>query len=154
MKIKQMMKDKRGVSLSSFTEVAIFASLFVFMIVIISADMNHIYGTGHDLTFGLGGTANTTYNEMSGYQGTLQSGLENGQAEVNSQTGFSLGTMWGMILGGIQVVGNFITGQWIGPAVGMMQMGSAGNYLAGSLRILFLFGLGYILIKLIMKVKP
>jgi len=59
-----------------------------------------------------------------------------------------------MILGGFNVVTNFITGSWIEKAIGTFRIGEAGTKLALILRIIFFFALGFIIIRLIMKVKP
>jgi hypothetical protein len=148
----KLFKNNKGASLSTFTEVALFSVLIIGLLVIISTQMNAIYGANNDLSFGMSGMSNSTLNELKSYQGTLKTGAT-GDATTNALTGINLATVWGMILGGVNLVWNFVTGFWIEQGVGLMHLGEAGTILAVILRIAFVFSIGFIIIKLIMKVK-
>jgi hypothetical protein len=151
--MKYMIKNKKGASLSAWSEVALCSVLIIALLVILSIQMNGTYGKSHDLSFGMSGVSNSTLTDLKGYQGTLQTGAK-GDTLVSSITGVNLLTVWSMIKGGVEILFNFITGNWIEPLIGLLPFGEAGAILALILRIAFVFSIGFIIIKLIMKVRP
>ena len=138
-------------SLSSWTEVALFMILFMTCIGIVVVSLNSDYGRSENPTFGI--VTNSTLNEINQYQSTIEQGME-GEAETSSLTGVSLGTAWGMIKAGMSIAFNFVTGSWIENAVNLLNWGAAGTALALTLRLLFVLSIGFILLKLILKVRP
>jgi hypothetical protein len=138
-------------SLSSLTEAALGLILIMLCIGIIIGYMNINYSKTYDSSFGINVTGDL--DRFNDYQGTLQTGMK-GEAETNAVNGLSLATAWGIILGGVDAVIKFVTGQWISNAIGLMQLGTAGDYLALILRILLIFSIGFIMIKILFKIKP
>jgi len=144
--------NKKGASLSGFTEgaIGVLLILFIFGLVIIPS-MNYKYGKNFDGTLGI--TTNDTQKELENYQGTLQTGLE-GEASENALGGIWVLKSWGIIKAGITMVINFLTGGFIVNAISLLGFGQAGIYLGWAFRLLFIFALGFILIKILFKIKP
>lgn len=138
-------------SLSGFTEMGIGIMLILFCLGIAVYSLNSDYDTNLDGTFGINTSATET--EFNNYQGTLQESME-GEATTNSVFGVNVATSWGAVSAGLKMVMNFVTGGFIQDAVGLLNWGSAGTALGLSLRLLFIFALGFIFIKLLFKVNP
>lgn len=143
--------NKKGASLSGWSEAALGMILMLGALMIIVGFMNAKYNQNNDPTFGM--STNSTLDSFKDYQGTLQTGME-GEASTNSINGVSLVSSWGMIKTGLNIVFNFVTGGWINNAVGLLSLGEIGNNLALILRLLFILSIGFILIKILFKVKP
>ena len=141
--------NKKGASLSGWTEGAIVITLILIIIGIIVVDMNAKYNQNHDSTFGM----NTSLQNWVAYQSTFEEGMK-GEASTSAFTGISLGSTWAMIKFGLSTVFQFLTGGFISTAIGLLNWGSVGTALALALRLLFVTSVGYILLKLILKVKP
>lgn len=143
--------NKKAASLSGFSEAIIGVLLFLSCIVIVMVAMNHDYGQNYDPTFGI--TTNETANALNNYPGTLQAGME-GEASTNAIQGVNVVSSYGIIKEGLSIVFQFLTGGFIQNAVGLLNLGQAGTILGLSLRLLFILAVGFILIKIIFKVKP
>lgn len=138
-------------SLSGWTEAGIGVILFMLAIGIVIVSMNHDYGQNYDPTFGIDTT--NDYNNFTNYQGTLAASLQ-GETTQSDLGGLNLLTSWNIIKSGVSMVWSLLTGQWIVNAVNLIKLGAVGTFLAWGLRLLFIFSLGFILIKLLFKVKP
>lgn len=143
--------NKKGYSLSMWLEVGLGIILLMTCVTLIMAGMNSDYGQSYDSTFGI--VTNDTYDDLTGYQSTLQEGME-GEATTSSETGISLGTAWGMIRAGLNIAYNVATGFWIEQAIGLLGLGKAGTILGLILRIAFVLSIGLILIRMILKINP
>ena len=143
-------KNKKGYSLSGWTEVALFTTLFMLLIISLIAYMNVTYDQNYDGTFGLSDSIETTEGELSDYQETLQQNVRQGQA-TSSGDGISLTTTWSIITSGVGIMWTFLTGGFIEQIVGLMRLPSLVGRI---LRILYVLSIGFILIKLILKIKP
>ena len=142
--------NKKAYSLSGWTEVALATTLFVLLIISLVAYMNVTYDQNYDGTFGLSDSVSTTEGELSEYQDTLQQSVIEGQA-TSSGEGISLTTIWGVLTSGLNIMWTFLTGGFIEQVVGLMRL----PIIVGRiLRILFVLSIGFILIKLILKIKP
>jgi hypothetical protein len=148
--------DKRGLSLTSLTEavICILLILFILAFVVIGGDqgMNSLYNQTYNSTFGLT-QVTETQNSLNSYQEPLKNGLGS-DPTTNAVNGVNLVGSWGMIYSGIQIMLGFVTGGFIQNAIGLMQLGQAGFYLGWALRLLFIFGIAFIIIKILFKVKP
>lgn len=145
------MMNKKGASLSGWSEAAIFLTMFVILAGIVIINMNTTYDKDFDSTFGI--STNQTQHDLIDYQDTLKEGVEKGEQE-GSGLGLSLSTVWLMIKSGISITFTFLTGQWIPNLIGYLGMGNAGVVLATFLQILFVISVGFIAIKLFMRIKP
>jgi hypothetical protein len=145
-----LMNNKKGYSLQGWTEGAVFIILTVLCIGIVVVNMNVIYDKNYDSTFGI---SNASFQAFQDYQSTLEQGMQ-GEATTNAFTGINLGTTWGMIKQGLIIGFDFVTGGWIENVIALLNLGVAGGYLGLALRLLFVISLGYILLRLIVKVNP
>ena len=150
MKMNKM--NKRGASLSGWTEGAIGVMLLLLCVSIIVVGMNITYGRHEDPTFGM--SSNATRASFEAYQGQLQTGLS-GDSSTNALTGgINLLSSWGVAKSGFNLVSDFVTGVWVQNSVGLLQLGEAGIWLGWALRLVFVFSLIFILVRLIFKVNP
>jgi len=148
--MRNLIKDKRGFSLSGWTEVALLSTLFMLLIVIVIANFNVTYEQNHDGTFGLSNHLTTTEGDLSSYQDTLQQSVKQGQAS-STGLGLSLTTTWNIISSGATIMWNFLTGGFIEQIAGMMRL----PVIVGRiLRILFVLSIGFIILKLVLRIKP
>lgn len=143
--------NKKGASLSGWTEGAVGVMLILMCLGFIITSMNSQYSKNYDSGFGL--PTDDTKAQFDEYQGQLQTGL-NGEATTNSISGVSVVSSWGIIKGGISMMWNFLNGQWIRNSINLLQLGNAGTALGWALTLLYIFSIGFILIKLLFKVKP
>ena len=142
--------NKKGYSLSGWAEVAIFTTLFMFLIIGLIASMNVTYEKSYDGSLGLSASLLTTQGELTDYQDTLQQNVKQGQA-TSSGDGISLSTTWNIISSGLNIMWTFLTGGFIEQIVGLMKLPTiVGHFL----RILYVLSIGFILLKLILKIKP
>ena len=118
---------------------------------IIVAYGNISYNQNNDPTFMM--SSNASLEKFKAYQGTLEEGMK-GEASTSLISGISLSSSWNMVRYGLSVVFDFVTGGWIQNAVGLLGFGEAGIYLALILRLAFVFSIGFILLKILFKVKP
>jgi len=144
-------KNKRGASLFSWTEIGVGVILIVACLVIIVGSMNQSYNKNYDGSFGI--ATNGTLEDFKGYQGTLQTGMS-GEATTNAINGVNVASSWGVIKAGLNMAFNIVTGNWINNAIGLLHLGTAGDWLAMGLRLLFIFSIGFILIKILFKISP
>lgn len=139
-------------SLSTWAETGVFVILFLLVFGIIVVNMNVSYNQNNDPTLGMQGVSKS-FGNWSSYQATIQTGMQ-GEATTSAFTGISLGTAWDMLKGGLNIAFSFVTGGWIEWGVNLLQLGPAGTYLAGALRLLFVLSLGFILLRLVLKINP
>jgi hypothetical protein len=145
-----MINNKRGFSLTGWTEVALMVTLFALLFIALIANMNVDYNKNIDGTMGLTGLASTTQNNISDYQSTLQQSVASGQA-TSSGLGVSLTTTWSIISSGCSIMWSFLTGGWIEQLVGLAKLPTiVGTFL----RIIFVLSIGFIVLKLVLKLKP
>lgn len=149
--MKRKKWDKLGLSLSSLTEAVIGIILFLSVLAIIIVGMNVSYSKSYDATVGLG--TDDTRNAFNDYQGTLESGLAS-DSSTSAINGVSVVGSWGMVYAGLRMTLDFVTGSFIQNAIGLLRLGEAGVYLGWALRLLFIFGIAFIAIKILFKVKP
>lgn len=139
-------------SLTSWAETGVVVILFLLVFGIIIVNMNVLYTQDHDANLGMNGISKS-FGNWSNYQSTIKTGME-GEATTSAFTGVSLGTAWDMLKGGLNIAFSFVTGGWIEWGVNLLQLGEAGTYLALALRLLFVLSLGFILLRLILKINP
>lgn len=139
--------NKRAVSLSGWTEGILLVLLFVGIFAIVIAGLNSMYGQNNDI--GLG--TNTTQEAYQAYQDTLDSQIRGGEAEFTSNDGLTLKSSWAIIKSGTTIIWGFFTAGWIESIVDYMNLPTA---VAVTFRILFFLSLGYIILKILFKVKP
>ena len=141
------MKNKKGYSLSGWTEGILLSVLIVLILAGIITNMNGMYNQDHQI--GLG--TNTTKNAYVDYQDTLQSQIASGEAEFSADQGLTLKSSWGILKSGVNIIWNFITGGWIETIVFYMKLPAE---VALIFRILYFLSIGFIILWILFKVKP
>jgi hypothetical protein len=142
-----MIKNKKAYSLSAWTEGILLSVLFVAVFAGVIGEMNGLYHK--DYQVGLG--TNSTKDDFSSYQGTIQSQITSGEAEFSADQGLTLKSSWGILKTGVSIVWNFITGGWIEEVCSYMSLPTeVGLYL----RILYFLSVGFIVLWILFKVKP
>lgn len=139
-------------SLSGWSEVALLSVAFVLLLGTVTFELNRadLYNdTSRDGSFGL--TTDEIIGNFTDFQETIQTGVATGEASTNTQTGISLTSIWFIMKEGINITWGFINGTWLETLGGMAKLPSL---FIAIMRILFVLSIGFILIKLIMKVKP
>jgi hypothetical protein len=137
-------------SLSGWTEVALFTTLFITLIGLLVVGMNVKYGENFDATFGKPDRLSGVQQQLTDYQNTQQQAVSQGQAS-STGLGMSLTTTWNIIASGIGIMWNFLTGGFIEDIVGMIGFPTIVGTI---LRILFVLSMGFILLKLVLRIKP
>ena len=142
-----MIKNKKGYSMSGWTEGILLSILLVAVLGIVVAGMNVKYGQNYDI--GLG--ADTTESAYIEYQDTLDREIGGGEVEFSANQGLTLKSSWGIIKSGINIIWNFLTGGWIESIVAYMHLPSVVGVI---LRILYFISVGFIILTILFKVKP
>jgi len=144
--MRSILKNKKAYSLGGWSEGILLSILVVMVLGIIIGGMNVKYGEDHQI--GLGG--NTTKNAFIDYQSTLEREISGGEAVFDAQSGLTLKSSWGIIKAGITIIWDFFTGGWIETIVSYMMLPSA---VAIIFRLLYFLSIGYIILKILFKVK-
>lgn len=144
-----LFNDKKGATLSGWTEVALFSILFLTAMGFLIVGMNSNYNKNFDATIGF---SSTNITPFVNYQNQLQNATASGEAQTGL-LGLSVTSTWTMILTGLNLVWNFLSGGWIEHAIGLLMLGESGHMLAIILRLIYMLSIGFIAIKLITKVR-
>lgn len=133
--------------MGGWTEGILMSILVVILLGIIIGGMNVKYGQDHQL--GLGG--NTTKSAFVEYQGTLEREIGGGEAQFDSASGMTLKSSWGIIKSGMNIIWDFFTGGWIETiTTDYMRLPSS---VAIIFRMLYFLSMGFIILKILFKVK-
>jgi len=134
-----------------WVELILFIILFLGIMAIIGADMNTKYGKSNDLTLGMNLSSSLT--ELQGYKTDLQNSTTSGQVSVTDFGILKLLTTPAMIVKVTGVIWNFVSGQFIYTLVSQMNIGAYGSIIATVFRILYIIAIGFILIKLVLRIN-
>ena len=142
----RLIKNKKAYSMSGWTEGILLSVLFVMVLGIVFAGLNSSYGESYDI----GLSTNATQEAFENYQDTLDAQIGSGEADFTSSSGLTLKSSWGIIKSGTGIIWSFLTGGWIETTV--MYMGAPPE-LALIMRILYFLSIGFIVLKILFKVK-
>jgi hypothetical protein len=133
--------------MSGWFEGAIFALMFVLVLTGIVVIFNLDYGKSNSV----GLLTNDTMNDLIGYQTTAQNEIGSGEASFTSAAGMTLSSSWTLLKAAINIIWNFITGEWLEIVCTYMHLPSV---VALLLRILYSLSMVWIIIKILFKVAP
>jgi hypothetical protein len=153
-KIKyNLLKDKRGVSMQGWSEALLLLIGFTLLIGIFVASMNSEYKQNKDPSFGIGinNNANKMLTNLTDYQNKMSEKFQTGTASFASVFGLTLSTSWEIVQFTFNLFSSLVTGGWILGAVSLMGLPL---YLGTIFQLMYLIGLGYIVIKLLFRIKP
>jgi hypothetical protein len=131
--------------MSGWSEGILFSVLIVILFGGVVASFNGMYGKNNEI--GLG--TNTTTEQFKDYQGTIAEQTEGGEVQFVSD-GLTLKSSWNIIKSGISIIWNFFTGGWIETLVSYMKLPSE---VALIFRVLYFISIGFIILKILFKVK-
>lgn len=143
-------KSKKGASFDSYTQMILGIILFLGIIALITVDMNIKYGNHGNETFGF--ISNGTQDKYLDLADTLQNKTTSGVSILNV-FGLSIDTLWAMVQVITSTTWDVIGGNWIAVGVNYLNLGSVGSLFATILQLLLIISVGFIIIKLITKVK-
>jgi hypothetical protein len=147
---KSLFKNKKAFSLSSWSEVALMTVLFMLLFIGLVAEFNVKFSENYDGSFGLSNAISTTQQSFEDYQATLEKSVKEGQSS-STGLGISLSTTWSIISSGATIMWSFLTGGFIEQIGGMLMLPTAVSQI---LRVLFVLSIGFIILKLVLRIKP
>jgi hypothetical protein len=142
--------NKKATTIISWVEVIIFIFLFLIIIGIIGGDMNSRYGGSRDLSLGLNVSQN--FNDLIGYKATMQNSTDSGQVSMTDFGILKLVTTPTILFSALGIIWNFVNGSFIDALVGQMNLGIYGIYIALTFKALYFIAVGFILIKLVLRI--
>jgi hypothetical protein len=143
------MMNKKGYSMSGWTETILLSLLFVLVTGIIIANFNDMYGKNYDI--GLGAQTNSSLNSFVNSQDTLASNVKGGEASFTTD-GISLKSSWEMIKTIGNIFWSFITGGWI-ETITTNYLGLP-EQVGFIFRVLYFLSIIFIIMRLLFKIKP
>jgi hypothetical protein len=146
----KLLKDKRGYSLSGWTETALFITLFIGLIGLLIVSLNVKFDENFDKTFGRPDRLSGLEQDLNDYQNTLQKSVTEGSAS-STGLGISLTTTWNILSSGSTIMWSFLTGGFIED---MVSLAGFPMMVGRILRILFVLSIGFIILKLVLRIKP
>jgi|TARA_Y100000310_G_scaffold3988_1_gene4899 hypothetical protein len=144
--MRSIIQNKKGYSMGGWTEGILFSTLIISLIVIVIGGMNVQYNKTNQI--GIAG--NETQQAFIDYQDTLDREIGGGEAEFSANQGLTLKSSWGIIKSVFNIVLGFITGNWITTIVSYMKLPPI---VAIIFRVLYFVSLGFIVLKILFKVK-
>ena len=140
---------KKGYTASGITEMIIIMICFI-------AAAGYMYDnlySQYSQSWGLGNEYNTTtiQDSLTVYQDTMKENVEGGTVSLISYAGLVLETTWSIVVAIIKIIFQFITFSFIETA--LTQIGVPG-LIPLMVRALVTIGVGWIVIKLMFRVKP
>jgi hypothetical protein len=142
--------NKKGVSLSGFTEGIALVVLLLFAIAIIVIGMNTTYNDSKDPSFGMGlqNDATNVLNNLTNYQTNYQNAINNGQASFTAFGLLILSTGYDLLKISVTMAWSVISGTWITKAVALMSLPAQ---LGLVLQVLYLISIGLALLYVIFR---
>jgi|TARA_R100000750_G_scaffold36466_2_gene23516 hypothetical protein len=141
-----MINNKKGYSMGGWTEASLFSILIVALLVIIVGGLNNQYGGENKI----GLADNKTQQAFIEYQDTLDTEIGGGEAEFSASQGLTLKSSWAILKSVFSILVGFISGGWISTIISYMKLPSI---VAIIFRTLYFISLGFIILKILFKVK-
>ena len=148
------MMNKKGFTLSGVGEAIIVMLLFIFIVNIVVSGMNTQFGKNLALPTGLNNETNSIYNKLSGQAVSAGNSTLGGDVNQNS-FGFSILQAGSLFLAFLSTAWFVLTGGWIPQLLSMATNGWSGAIIIGNiLRIFFVMGLVFALIRVVQRIRP
>lgn len=144
--------NKKG-DLMLWIEIVLFLILFLGVLAIIGSDMNDTYGKNHDLTFGL--NLSSQYDDLKVYKSDVLNSTSSGQTTMTDYGVLKITSVPKMLLTAGNVAWSFVNGNFLYRLVVNMHLGGTyTEYVAAIFQILYVVAIGFIFIKLFLKMIP
>jgi len=148
------MMNRKGFTLSGVGEAIIVMLLFIFIVNIVVSGMNTQFGKNLALPTGLNNETNSIYNKLSGQAVSASNSTLGGDVNQNS-FGFSILQAGSLFLAFLSTAWYVLTGGWITTLLSMATNGWSGAIIIGNiLRIFFVMGLVFSLIRVVQRIRP
>jgi len=134
-------------TLSGWTDGIIMSLLFVIILGGVITGMNTIYTKDYDV----GLATSDTYNDIQNLQSNLQSKIGGAEADTASDGTLILSTSWDIIKTATALVWKFLTGSWLFTIGGWLHLPVI---VSGVLSVLFFVSMGFVILRLLFKIKP
>lgn len=143
--------NKKGNTLQIWIEIVLFLVLFLGIMTIIGANMNEQYGQNHDLTLGLNLSSQMT--ELDAYKQEMQNSTSSGTTSITDFGVLKLLTTPAILLTGVELTWNVLSGVFITNLIEQMNLGEYAYIFGIVFRALYVFAIGFILIKLVLRMN-
>jgi len=142
-------KNNKGATLMIWIELMLFLILFLTVMGLIGADLNSDYGTSNDLTLGL--NLSKQQSDLYSYKNDIINDTTQGQSSMTDFGILKLLTVPKILLNVATIAWSFVNGSFIFHLVNAMNLGIYGYYLAITFQVLYVIGIGFIIIKLVLR---
>lgn len=142
--------NNKGGTFGIWIEIIVFIAMFIAVLTIMNADMNAKYSQSKDLTLGLNLSEQVT--SLENYQSTIVNQSSSGGGITDFGI-IKLTTLPSILYSGISLIWTFVSGEFIFKLVSGMQLGVYGTPIAVFFQILYVIAIGFIFLKLILKVE-
>lgn len=143
--------NNKGATFSGWAEAIMFGAVFMVLFGVVIAGMNTLYSQNQDTSGGLDRDGESFIDDFTELEKNLDTQIEEGEATFGDDSGLSLSTIWVVLKVTWQTTGNVLTGGWIESIAENAQLPSI---FAKVLRVLFIISIAFLLVKLLLKVKP
>lgn len=142
------MINKRGQTLQGWSEGIIFTVLFIIVFGIVVVGMNNLYEKEHTVA---GLETEEIENALEGYQSGMEEKYRGGEASFLAQVGLTLKTSWDIIFSTMNLIWYFLTAGWIQTiTTDYMKLPAVVGFF---LRMTYFLSVGFIVLKILFKVK-
>jgi len=147
------MMNKKGATISGWSEGVIIMVALVAIFGIIIADLNFDYGKTETLPFS--NSTNSYLENFTAYSKTGRDELAGGETKEITQVGLSPTTYWGVTKAAFLMMFDITSGNWIPTALSSILHGWEGAVVVGrALQALFLISIIFAVIRLFVRIKP
>lgn len=143
--------NKKANTYGFWVEIIVFIVLFLGIVAIMGFDMNEKYNKTYDTTLGL--NISSSLSSLQDYQTDIVNDTNHGQAELSDFGVIRLITIPSMIIKVTGIIWSFASGNFIVAVVHNMQLGGYELIVASIFRTLYVIAIGFILIKLILRIN-
>jgi len=149
--MKSLIQNKKAATMQGWVEGIGMMVLFVIIFGVVVAGMNLLYSEDHNIE---GLETDSYQNALQGFEASQEEKLKGGEVDFESNNPISLKTSWDIVMSTLTLVWNFITGSWIQTIlVSYLKLGTVGITIAIILRGLLFVAIGFIVLRIIFRVK-
>jgi len=146
----KMGMGKKAQTMQGWTEGIAIAVLFVMVFSIVIVGMNDLYSKDHEIE---GLPTTDFYDKLKTQQDSMDEKFSEGEASFLGAVGLTVSTSWDVLFGTLTILWQFLTGSWIETIIGYMNMGEIGTPVAYVFRALFFLSIGFIILKILFKIR-
>lgn len=130
--------NKKGDSTALWVEGIIFTLVFLFGLNVIVSSLNSDYDKNYTIPFA---DTSGSQSRFVQYTGNATTAIKSGDVKFNELTGITFFSGVGLFVDILDIVINFVSGNWIKQIIGSFGLGQTGAYLGIMFQIVFIFGL-------------